>query len=369
MCFRPASSPGSIARGTPRTVAMRVLLTGGAGFIGSHVATLLATAYPRYHVVVVDKLDYCSSKKNLERIISLPNVTFVKGDVRSFDLVTYVLNSEKIDVVMHFAAQSHVDNSFGNSYEFTRNNFEGTHALLEACRRATETKIKTFLHVSTDEVYGENLNDSNTEHESLLTPTNPYAATKAGAEMLVMAYGRSYELPFIITRGNNVYGPNQYPEKAIPKFAILASRGEKIAVHGDGFATRSYMHVDDAARAFDVVLHAGETSQIYNIGSREERTVLSVARDVCGILGKNPEDTVAHVEDRAFNDRRYFIDSTKLLALGWRQRVDWTRGLRETVEWFTTRDLKAYWKNFESALLPHPRFRADEDEEDAREPM
>ena len=155
---------------------MRLLLTGGAGFIGSHVATLLATTYPRYHVVVVDKLDYCSSKKNLERIISLPNVTFVKGDVRSFDLVTYVLNSEKIDVVMHFAAQSHVDNSFGNSYEFTRNNFEGTHALLEACRRATETKIKTFLHVSTDEVYGENLNDSNTEHESLLTPTNPYAA-------------------------------------------------------------------------------------------------------------------------------------------------------------------------------------------------
>lgn len=364
-CVR-ASDVLCVIRTRART--MRVLLTGGAGFIGSHVATRLATTYADYQIVVVDKLDYCSSKKNLERIVSLPNVTFVKGDVRSFDLVTYVLNSEKIDVVMHFAAQSHVDNSFGNSYEFTRNNFEGTHALLEACRRATETKIKRFLHVSTDEVYGENLSDSNTEHESLLTPTNPYAATKAGAEMLVMAYGRSYGLPFIITRGNNVYGPNQYPEKAIPKFAILASRGDKIAIHGDGLATRSYMHVDDAARAFDVVLHAGETSQIYNIGSREERTVISVARDVCEILGKNPDDAITHVEDRAFNDRRYFIDSTKLLALGWRQEVEWTQGLRETVEWFTTRDLKAYWKNFESALLPHPRFGGDEDaDDDARE--
>ena len=147
--------------------------------------------------------------------------------------------------------------------------------------RAQKTEIRRFMHVSTDEVYGGNITDSNTEHAALLTPTNPYAATNAGAEMLVMAYGRSYGLPYIITRGNNVYGPNQYPEKAIPKFSILAKRGEKISIHGDGDVTRSYMHVDDAASAFDVILHRGTTAQIYNIGSREELTILSVARDVC----------------------------------------------------------------------------------------
>ena len=162
----------------------------------------------------------------------------------------HIFEHETIELVLHFAAQSHVDNSFGNSFTFTKNNIEGTHVLLEAAKRAGT--VKRFVHVSTDEVYGESsfeLDESNTEHASLLAPTNPYSATKAGAEMLVIAYGRSYGLPFIITRGNNVYGPNQYPEKAIPKFSILASRGKKIAIHGDGLATRSYMHVDDAVAA------------------------------------------------------------------------------------------------------------------------
>jgi len=316
-------------------------------------------ARARSQIVILDKLDYCSSLKNLEGAREYANVRFVKGDVRSFDLLSYVLDSERIDTVMHFAAQSHVDNSFGNSYEFTKNNIEGTHALLEACVRVKTTKIRRFLHVSTDEVYGENLTDSNTEHATLLTPTNPYAATKAGAEMLVMAYGRSYGLPYIITRGNNVYGPNQYPEKAIPKFSILAKSGEKIAIHGDGSATRSYMHVDDASSAFDVILHRGTTAQIYNIGSREERTVLSVARDVCGLLDRDPETTIEHVSDRVFNDRRYFIDCSKLLALGWRQEKSWDVGLAETVRWYSNTDLSAYWGEFAPALRPHPSASAD----------
>lgn len=213
------------------------------------------------------------------------------------------------------------------------------------------------MHVSTDEVYGESsfeLASSNTEHASLLAPTNPYSATKAGAEMLVMAYGRSYGLPFIITRGNNVYGPGQYPEKAIPKFAILASRGEKISLHGDGLATRSYMHVDDAASAFDIIMHLGHTSHIYNIGAHEERTVLSVAKDVCRAVGCDPVETIKHVRDRAFNDRRYFIDCSKLLALGWSQKVLWEHGLQDTVHWYMTEDLLAYWSAFELALQPHP---------------
>jgi len=311
-------------------------------------------------VIVLDKLDYCSSIKNLTQVRRCPRVKFIKGDVRSFDLVLHVLNTERVDTVMHFAAQSHVDNSFNNSFEFTKTNIEGTHILLEACRLARGT-IRRFLHVSTDEVYGESSHDSlsgdsNTEHATLLAPTNPYAASKAGAEMLVMAYGRSYDLPFIITRGNNVYGPNQYPEKAIPKFAILAKRGKKIPIHGDGFAKRSYMHVQDAVAAFDVILHKGQNAHVYNIGVGEERTVLSIARDICATFDRDPNETITHVCDRNFNDRRYFINSSKLLALGWLQHKSWDAGLAETVEWYATQDLESYWGDFAQALEPHPVF-------------
>ena len=173
----------------------------------------------------------------MDAVKPLLNVKFIKGDIRSADVLNYVLSNEQINTVMHFAAQSHVDNSFGNSFEFTKNNIEGTHVLLEACRLAQT--VTRLIHVSTDEVYGESsyeLDSSNTEHESLLAPTNPYSATKAGAEMLFMAYGRSYNLPYVITRGNNVYGPNPYPEKAIPKFSVLTKLGQKIALHGDGLA-------------------------------------------------------------------------------------------------------------------------------------
>ena len=196
----------------------------------------------------------------------------------------------------------------------------------------------------------------NTEHATLLAPTIPYAASKAGAEMLVMAYGRSYNLPFIITRGNNVYVPNQYPEKAIPKFTILAKLGKQIPIHGDGLATRSYLHVDDAAAAFDVILHKGETAHIYNIGAREERTILSIAQDICRLLKCDEQQVIAHVCDRNFNDRRYFIDCSKLLALGWSQKKSWDVCLMETVEWYSTQDLTSYWGDITQALTPHPVF-------------
>ena len=197
--------------------------------------------------------------------------------------------------MMHFAAQTHVDNSFGNSFEFTENNIRGTHVLLETVK--TLGTIKRFLHVSTDEVYGESSyekDQANVEAASLLEPTNPYSATKAGAEMLVMAYGRSYNLPYIITRGNNVYGPHQYPEKAIPKFIMLAQSGGTIPIHGHGMATRSYMHVYDAASAFDTILHKGAIKGVYNIGAHEERTVLSVAQDIGKSLGKDISKTIVH---------------------------------------------------------------------------
>lgn len=304
---------------------------------------------------MLDKLDYCASLKNLQKVQPLLNVQFVKGDIRSVDLLNHIFANNEVDVVFHFAAQSHVDNSFGNSFDFTKNNVEGTHALLEASRLAST--VKRFVHVSTDEVYGESsfeLDESNKEHASLLAPTNPYSATKAGAEMLVMAYGRSYGLPFIITRGNNVYGPGQYPEKAIPKFSILASAGRSISLHGDGSATRSYMHVDDAVSAFDIILHRAQTFHVYNIGAHEERTILSVAEDICKLLRRDPSRNISFVRDRAFNDRRYFIDCSKLISLGWTQEVSWEQGLKQTVDWYSKQDLHAYWGDFSAALRPHP---------------
>ena len=232
-----------------------VLITGAAGFIASHVANRLVRRYPQYRIVVLDKLDYCSNLKNLEPSAGRPNFKFVKGDIASADLVSYVLLTEKIDTVMHFAAQTHVDNSFGNSFEFTQNNIYGTHVLLESCKLAGT--ITRFVHVSTDEVYGETEADAIVgNHEaSQLLPTNPYSATKAGAEMLVMAYGQSYNLPFITTRGNNVYGPHQFPEKLIPKFLLLAMEKKKLPIHGDGGNVRSYLFCEDVAEAFDLVLH------------------------------------------------------------------------------------------------------------------
>ena len=232
-----------------------ILITGAAGFIASHVANRIVRLYPQYKVVVLDKLDYCSNLKNLDAARAYPNFKFVKGDIASADLVNYVLLTEGIDTIMHFAAQTHVDNSFGNSFEFTKNNIYGTHVLLESCRVAGT--IRRFIHVSTDEVYGETSADAlvgNNEGSRLL-PTNPYSATKAGAEMLVMAYGQSYNLPYITTRGNNVYGPNQFPEKLIPKFLLLAMEGKNLPIHGDGSNVRSYLYCEDVAEAFDVVLH------------------------------------------------------------------------------------------------------------------
>jgi UDP-glucose 4,6-dehydratase len=261
-----------------------ILITGAAGFIASHVAIRITKKYPDYKIVVLDKLDYCSNLKNLLPVSSSPNFKFVKGDIASADLVNFLLVTENIDTIMHFAAQTHVDNSFGNSFEFTKNNIYGTHVLLEACKITGQ--IKRFIHVSTDEVYGETDEDAvvGNKEASQLLPTNPYAATKAGAEMLVMAYGRSYGLPVITTRGNNVYGPNQFPEKLIPKLILLAMRGEPLPIHGDGTNVRSYLYCEDVAEAFEVILHRGEVGHVYNIGTKRERTVIDVAKDVCNLF-------------------------------------------------------------------------------------
>jgi len=210
--------------------------------------------------------------------------------------------------------------------------------------------------VSTDEVYGETDEDASVgNHEaSQLLPTNPYSATKAGAEMLVMAYGRSYGLPVITTRGNNVYGPNQFPEKLIPKFILLAMNGKPLPIHGDGSNVRSYLYCEDVAEAFEVVLHKGEVNHVYNIGTTRERRVIDVANDISKLFGIDPDSTIQYVENRPFNDQRYFLDDQKLKKLGWCERTNWEEGLRKTMEWYT--ENPEWWGDVSGALLPHPRM-------------
>ncbi|CAN0897340.1 Trifunctional UDP-glucose 4,6-dehydratase/UDP-4-keto-6-deoxy-D-glucose 3,5-epimerase/UDP-4-keto-L-rhamnose-reductase RHM1 [Linum grandiflorum] len=332
-----------------------ILITGAAGFIASHVCNRLIRNHPSYNIVVLDKLDYCSNLKNLNPSRSSPNFKFIKGDIASADLVNFILLSESIDTIMHFAAQTHVDNSFGNSFEFTKNNIYGTHVLLEACKLAAG-QVKRFIHVSTDEVYGETDEDAVVgNHEaSQLLPTNPYSATKAGAEMLVMAYGRSYGLPVITTRGNNVYGPNQFPEKLIPKFILLAMMGKVLPIHGDGSNVRSYLYCEDVAEAFEVVLHKGEVGHVYNIGTKKERRVLDVASDICKMFSLEPNAQIKFVENRPFNDQRYYLDDQKLKSLGWCERTTWEEGLKKTMEWYVTHP--DFWGDVSGALLPHPRM-------------
>jgi len=333
-----------------------ILLTGGAGFIGSHAAILLAKKYPQYKVVVYDKLDYCSCLANLSELEPLPNFKFVKGDVSSPDLVSYVLKEEKIDTIMHFAAQTHVDNSFGNSFNFTKANIYGTHVLLESAKNCST--IKRFVHVSTDEVYGEgeDFDTKPMEEEHVLEPTNPYAATKAGAEFLVKSYHRSFKLPCIITRGNNVYGPHQFPEKLIPKLTNQLLRGLPVTIHGDGSNTRNFLFVEDVARAFDVILHKGKVGLIYNIGGENEQANIVVAKDLIKLLGYGDkmDSMIKYVPDRKFNDLRYTINSTKLHELGWREEMNWEEGLKLTVDWY--KKYSSRYGNIDMALVPHPRI-------------
>jgi len=336
-----------------------ILITGGAGFIASHAVILFVQKYPHCNIVNFDKLDYCACLENLKGIDRFRNYKFVKGNICSSELVTYVLKQEQIDTIIHFAAQTHVDNSFGNSFTFTQNNIMGTHVLLESAK--VLGTIKRFIHVSTDEVYGEGEHDQDPMFEDhVLEPTNPYAATKAGAEFIVKAYYRSFNLPVIITRGNNVYGPHQYPEKMIPKFINQLIRGRPLTIHGDGNNTRNFLFVEDVARAFDTIVHKGEVGRIYNIGGTNEHSVLKVAKDLLKIFGVDNSDkgdvddkkVLNFVDDRAFNDLRYTVNSDKLKSLGWVEEVTWEEGLKLTVEWYKNNPER--FGNIEQALLAHP---------------
>jgi len=335
-------------------VPQNILVTGGAGFIGSNIVIHLVKKYPHYKIVNLDKLDYCSNVQNLKEIENAPNYRFIKGNILSADLVAYILKSEEIDTILHFAAQTHVDNSFGNSVSFTQNNVLGTHILLETCL-THHPQLKRFIHVSTDEVYGQIDKIENPAQESrALEPSNPYAASKAGAEYIVKAYYRSFKMPVVITRSNNIYGPHQYPEKVIPKFICRLERGLALCVHGNGEHIRNYIYITDFVEAFDIVIHNAAIGEIYNIGSLREISNLEVARSILRKYNLNNENEhITFVEDRAFNDFRYAVDSSKLYNLGWKPKVDWDEGLEKTIEWYKKHVNR--WANIEGALAPHPK--------------
>jgi len=292
---RPASK-ADVGNYTPTNI----LVTGGAGFIASHVVIGLVEKYPQYKVVCLDKMDYCSSLHNLDKVKDKPNFKMVKGNLLSADLMNYVLETEQIDTIIHAAAQTHVDNSFGNSFAFTENNVLGTHVLVEAAKKAG---IRRFIHVSTDEVYGSSYSEEPSRKEGdVLEPTNPYAATKAAAENIARSYWYSFKMPIIVTRGNNVFGPHQYPEKVIPKFvrrlvnglpaaqprrrsdpphgsALTPAPTEQVCIHGDGSNSRHFIFVTDVANAFDTIMHKGVDGEVYNIGCDDEFTNLEAAGD------------------------------------------------------------------------------------------
>jgi len=243
---------------------------------------------------------------------------------------------EDIDVVIHFAAESHVDNSLGNSLVFTKSNTYGTHILLEAARA---NNIKKFIHISTDEVYGDVLEGSSKETDKL-APNNPYSASKAAAEMIVMSYLKTYKMPIIITRGNNNYGPYQYPEKIISRFVTNLLLGRKLPLHNP-HPVRTYLHVMDCVRAIDVILHHGKVGEIYNIGTKDEYTNLEITQKILNYFGKD-ESYIEAVDDRPFNDLRYSVDISKLQALGWKQEIDFEQGFKETVQWYV--DNEEWWR-------------------------
>ena len=317
-------------------MVIKLLVTGGCGFIGSNFINYIFDE-EKYEIVNIDAMYYCASEKNVDKKIrESDKYHMVKGNLCSDDIVNYVLNKYNITHVIHFAAQSHVQNSFDDSLQFTKDNILGTHILLECCRKYG--KIERFIHVSTDEVYGESMNSVEEQHKtehSILCPTNPYAATKAGAELIAQSYNHSYKMPIIITRGNNVYGPNQYPEKLVPLFIQQLQNDEKVTIQGEGTAVRAFLHAYDTARAFELILLKGKIGEIYNIGCDEdmEYDVMSVAKMMIKMIKKTEDydKWIRYIEDRPFNDQRYYISNQKLKDLGWNVTINFEDGLKQLI--------------------------------------
>jgi dTDP-glucose 4,6-dehydratase len=314
---------------------MRLLVCGGAGFIGSNfIRRLLARPEP-VEVVNFDKLTYAGNPDNLRSVENDPRYSFVQGDIVDRDAVLRA--AKGVDAIVNFAAETHVDRSITDPEAFLRTDIMGTHTLLEVVR---ELAIGRMVQVSTDEVYG-SIEKGSCSEDYPIVANSPYSASKAGGDLQVLAYHRTYGLPVTITRGSNTYGPYQYPEKLIPLFVTNALEGEKLPLYGDGLNVRDWLHVDDHCSGIEFVLEHGEAGQVYNIGGGNERNNLEITRIILDELALD-EDSIRRVPDRPGHDRRYSLDCGRLHAMGWRPELEFESGLRETIRWY--RDNAWWWQ-------------------------
>ena len=349
---RPAPGPRSSLptrpRGRRRLRGKTILVTGGAGFIGSNFIRFMLDRHDGLRIVNLDKLTYAGNLDNLADIGCDPRYEFVRGDIRDAALVAGIL--EHVQGVVHFAAETHVDRSIVSGGEFVLTDVHGTYTLLEAVRSRPE--IEFFLHVSTDEVYGSR-DRGFFKETAALNPSSPYSASKVGADRLAHAFHVTYGTPALIVRPSNNYGPFQYPEKFIPLFTTNAMEDKPLPLYGKGRNVRDWLHVEDNCRAIETVIRRGEAGQAYNVGANDERFNIDVAKRIVGLLGK-PAGLIKFVPDRLGHDRRYAVDCAKLKGLGWKREVDFEKGLEATVRWYV--DNRDWWLKIKEKSAEYKAF-------------
>lgn len=320
---------------------MKVLVTGGAGFIGGNFVHYMVNKYPNYHVVNLDLLTYAGDLTKHKEIEGKENYSFVQADIADRESIISLFTKEQFDYVVHFAAESHVDRSITEPDIFVHTNVVGTQVLLDA---AKSINVKKFVHVSTDEVYGELEFDPTVffTEETPLAPNSPYSASKASSDFFVRAYHETFGLPVNITRCSNNYGPYHFPEKLIPLAISRVLNDQKVPVYGDGKNIRDWLHVYDHCSAIDLVLHKGINGEVYNVGGHNERTNLAVVQTIIRALNKS-ENLIEYVKDRLGHDKRYAIDPSKLEKLGWKPKYSFETGIEQTIQWYL--DNKEWWQN------------------------
>lgn len=309
---------------------MNILVTGGAGFIGSNFLAYIHQRYPSWKLINLDELTYASHLSNIK--ISDVQYRFVKGNINNKNLVSDILKREKIDVVVNFAAETHVDRSISSSIAFLDTNVNGTVALLDVIKTMPEIH---FIHISTDEVYG-SIEAGTAKETAILNPSSPYSASKAAGEHFIQAYHKTFGISFNIIRASNNYGPRQNPEKFIPLLITRILNHQSLPVYGTGENIRNWLYVDDFCRGIETVILKGTIGEIYNIGGQEERTNIQLVTDICSIMNY-PLTNIEYVEDRKGHDFRYGIDSSKIQQLGWKPQISFEEGIKQTVEWYVWR--------------------------------
>jgi dTDP-glucose 4,6-dehydratase len=324
---------------------MKLLVTGGCGFIGSNFIRYFLKSYPDDSLINVDRLTYAGNVENLSDLSQSPYYHFIRGDITDAPRMEELIK-KGVDAIINFAAESHVDRSIEDPSAFMKTNVFGTFVLLEAVRKVFPKQRIRFIHISTDEVYGSLGEKGAFVEETPLAPNSPYSASKSAADMLVRAYHRTYGLPTVITRSSNNFGPYQFPEKLIPLMISNAIEDKELPIYGDGMHIRDWIYVEDHCRALDVVLHYGKEGEIYNIGGRSEKPNLLVAQTILERLGK-PHSLIRFVTDRPGHDRRYAIDFSKIeRELGWKPSISFEEGISRTVEWYLTH--REWWKKIKT---------------------